>query len=99
MGSYKPFEANKFAVILGSNLKFCRLSKEKFMPAKVLASHLNVTNQQIQKYEAGRNIPSAFRLMQIASFYNVPIDEIVKPDFIYHKTKHNREPINENNNS
>jgi transcriptional regulator with XRE-family HTH domain len=82
-----------FGVLLGGNLKFCRLSKAKFMPQKCLAAALGVTHQQINKYEAGKNIPSAYRLKQMAAFYKVNVDELVNPGFIYNQTKE----LHENN--
>mgnify|MGYP002642563664 CR=1 FL=1 len=58
-----------FCEMLGSNMRFCRL---KFgMPQKSLAYHISVSHQNVQKYEAGDIIPSAYRLKQIADFYKV----------------------------
>ena len=72
-----------FCEMLGSNMRFCRL---KFgQPQKVLAAHIGVSHQNVQKYEAGDIIPSAYRLKQIA----VKTDDLVDPTFIHRSTKSN----------
>ena len=53
-----------FAHMLGGNIRFCRL--RKFRPQKVCAHAIGVTFQQMQKYEAGNNMPTAYRLKMIA---------------------------------
>jgi transcriptional regulator with XRE-family HTH domain len=73
-----------FCEMLGSNMRFCRL---KFgQPQKVLAAHIGVSHQNVQKYEAGDIIPSAYRLKQIADFYKVKTDDLVDPSFIHRST-------------
>ena len=73
--------------MLGSNMRFCRL---KFgMPQKSLAYHIGVSHQNVQKYEAGDIIPSAYRLKQIADFYKVKTDDLIDPTFIHRSTKSN----------
>jgi transcriptional regulator with XRE-family HTH domain len=93
MAKHRSADAHLFGVLLGGNLKFCRLSKAKFMPQKCLAAALGVTHQQINKYEAGKNIPCAYRLAQMADFYKVKVDELISPGFIYNQTKE----VHENN--
>ena len=76
-----------FCEMLGSNMRYCRL---KFgMPQKSLAYHLGVSHQNVQKYEAGDIIPSAYRLKHIADFYKVKTDDLVDPTFIHRSTKTN----------
>jgi transcriptional regulator with XRE-family HTH domain len=76
-----------FCEMLGGNMRFCRL---KFgFPQKSLAYHIGVSHQNIQKYEAGDIIPSAYRLKQIADFYKVKTDDLVDPTFIHRSTKSN----------
>ena len=76
-----------FCEMLGSNMRFCRL---KFgMPQKSLAYHIGVSHQNVQKYEAGDIIPSAYRLKHIAEFYKVKTDDLVDPTFIHRSTKSN----------
>ena len=47
----KSEDSHRFAVMLGSNLKFLRLNRKIFMPQKVPAAHIGVTHQQMNKYE------------------------------------------------
>ena len=56
---------------------------------KVLAFHLGLTFQQVQKYESGKNIPCAYRLTQIADFYKVTPNDLVDPSLIHRSTKNN----------
>ena len=70
-----------FCEMLGGNMRYCRLKNG--MPQKSLAYHLGVSHQNVQKYEAGDIIPSAYRLKQIADFYKVKTDDLsgLKEDF------------------
>ena len=56
---------------LGSKLKLRRLALG--LTQTKVAKAINVTFQQIQKYEKGTNGVSSTRLLQIANFLNVPI--------------------------
>ena len=76
-----------FCEMLGANMRYCRLKDG--MPQKMLAYHLGVSHQNVQKYEAGDIIPSAYRLKQIAAFYKVSMDDLVDPTFIHRSTKPN----------
>ncbi|MBD1150367.1 helix-turn-helix transcriptional regulator [Pelagibacterales bacterium SAG-MED29] len=60
-----------FNVHLGKKLRMRRLSLG-FTQTKV-AQAINVTFQQIQKYEKGTNGVSSNRLMQLSQFLKVPI--------------------------
>ena len=74
-----------FAHMLGGNIRFCRL--RKFKPQKVCAHAIGVTFQQMQKYEAGNNMPTAYRLKMIADFYKVTPNDLLDPGFIHRSTK------------
>jgi transcriptional regulator with XRE-family HTH domain len=63
-------EAN-FNVHLGKKLRMRRLSLG--LTQTKVASAINVTFQQIQKYEKGTNGVSSSRLMQLSNFLKVPI--------------------------
>ena len=89
MAKYKTDDAAKFAKMVGGNMRFLRLNHTPFRPQKVLAHHLGLTFQQVQKYESGKNIPCSYRLVQIADFYKVSPNDLVDPSFIHHKTKNN----------
>ena len=56
---------------LGSKLRMRRLALG--LTQTKIAQAINVTFQQIQKYEKGTNGISSLRLMQLASFLKVPI--------------------------
>ena len=63
-------EAN-FNRHLGSKLRMRRLSLG--LTQTKVAQAINVTFQQIQKYEKGTNGISSLRLMQLANFLKVPV--------------------------
>ena len=63
-------EAN-FNRHLGSKLRMKRLSLG--LTQTKVAQAINVTFQQIQKYEKGTNGISSLRIMQLANFLKVPI--------------------------
>ena len=56
---------------LGNKLKLRRLALG--LTQTKVAKAINVTFQQIQKYEKGTNGVSSSRLMQLANFLKVPI--------------------------
>jgi len=60
-----------FNVHLGKKLRMRRLSLGLTQTKVALA--INVTFQQIQKYEKGTNGVSSSRLIQLSQFLNVPI--------------------------
>ena len=89
MTRHKSEDSHRFAVMLGSNLKFLRLNRKIFMPQKVPAAFIGVTHQQINKYETGKNLPCAYRLTQLANFYKVTPNDILSPSYIHLQTKDN----------
>ena len=70
IGSYYLMELN-FNVHLGKKLRLRRLSLG--LTQTKVAQAINVTFQQIQKYEKGTNGVSSSRLMQLSQFLKVPI--------------------------
>ena len=60
-----------FNIHLGKNLRMRRLSLG--LTQTKVAQAINVTFQQIQKYEKGTNGVSSNRLMQLSGFLKVPI--------------------------
>ena len=89
MAKVKNADAVRFAYMVGANMKYLRLNRKVFMPQKVLAHHIGVTFQQVNKYESGKNIPCAYRLTQIADFYKVTPNDLVNPSYIHEQTKDN----------
>ena len=76
-----------FVRMIGANLKFLRLNRQTFMPQKVVAGALDITHQQINKYETGKNTPCAYRLKQLADFFGVTCNDLVDPSYIVKNTK------------
>jgi transcriptional regulator with XRE-family HTH domain len=62
-------------VVLGQRVRALRM--ERRMSQEVLANHLGVTFQQVQKYEKGVNRISTDRLILIASALNTSVEHIV----------------------
>ena len=76
-----------FVRVIGANLKFLRLNRQTFMPQKVVAAALDITHQQVNKYETGKNTPCAYRLKQLADFFGVTCNDLVDPSYIVKNTK------------
>ena len=89
MSRNKSEDSQRFAAMIGGNLKFLRLNRKVFMPQKVPAAFIGVTHQQINKYETGKNLPCAYRLTQLANFYKVTPNDILSPSYIHLQTKDN----------
>ena len=69
-----------FNTTVGNNIKYLR--KTRNLNQSKVAAALNVSFQQIQKYEKGANGCSGIRLKQLADFFKVGIDVLVDPDMI-----------------
>ena len=65
------------AYIIGLQLKKIRLVNK--MTQTRVAKTINVTFQQIQKYEKGLNICSPIKLLALSDYFNVSFDYWVKP--------------------
>jgi len=59
-------------IYIGGRLRMWRRTMD--VDANVLAAHIGITYQQLQKYEKGTNRISATRLYTISQELNVPID-------------------------
>ena len=75
---------------LGNKLKLRRLALG--LTQTKVAKAINVTFQQIQKYEKGTNGVSSIRLLQLANYLKVPVNYFFE-DFSEYTT--NLEKINE----
>ena len=75
---------------LGSKLKMRRLALG--LTQTKVAQAINVTFQQIQKYEKGTNGISSLRIMQLANFLKIPVVYFFEdfPDYI---ANHNNETV------
>ena len=72
---------------LGNKLKLRRLALG--LTQTKVAKAINVTFQQIQKYEKGTNGISSLRIMQLANFLKVPVVYFFEdfPDYVSGNTK------------
>ena len=86
-------EAN-FNRHLGSKLRLRRLALG--LTQTKVAQAINVTFQQIQKYEKGTNGISSLRIMQLATFLNVPVVYFFEdyPGYLNSENKNSNEDLN-----
>ena len=83
---------------LGSKLKLRRLALG--LTQTKVAKAINVTFQQIQKYEKGTNGVSSIRLLQLSNYLKVPINYFYEdyPDYLINVEKSKEGHININYN-
>ena len=70
----------QFCQMVGANIRFLRIARRLTQTKVSLA--IDVTFQQMQKYEAGTNCLNIYRLYQLANFFKVGVQDIMNPDFI-----------------
>ena len=71
--------------MVGANIRFLRIARRLTQTKVSLA--IDVTFQQMQKYEAGTNCLNTYRLVQLADFFKVGVQDLVNPDFIANNCK------------
>ena len=83
---------------LGNKLKIRRLALG--LTQTKVAKAINVTFQQIQKYEKGTNGVSSIRLLQLSNYLKVPINYFFEdyPDYLINVEKSKEGHININYN-
>ena len=83
---------------LGSKLKLRRLALG--LTQTKVAKAINVTFQQIQKYEKGTNGVSSIRLLQLSNYLKVPINYFFEDfsDYLINIEKSKENPVNVNYN-
>ena len=81
----KTKDYNQFCEMVGANIRFCRIAKKLTQTKVALA--LDLTFQQMQKYESGFNCLNSYRLVQLATFFKVGVQDLVNPDFIANSLK------------
>ena len=83
---------------LGNKLKLRRLALG--LTQTKVAKAINVTFQQIQKYEKGTNGVSSIRLLQLSNYLKVPINYFYEdyPDYLINLEKSKENHINVNYN-
>ena len=82
----KTKEVTDFSKMIGSNLRYIRIHKG--LTQTKVAQALDLTFQQMQKYEAGTNCINAWRLTQLAKFFGFPVTDILDPDLIMKMCKY-----------
>ena len=83
---------------LGNKLKLRRLALG--LTQTKIAKAINVTFQQIQKYEKGTNGVSSIRLLQLSNYLKVPINYFFEdyPDYLINLEKSKEGHLNVNYN-
>ena len=81
---------------LGNRLKLRRLALG--LTQTKVAKAINVTFQQIQKYEKGTNGVSSIRLLQLSNYLKVPINYFFEDfsDYLINIEKSKESPVNVN---
>jgi transcriptional regulator with XRE-family HTH domain len=69
-----------FCKMVGANLRHMRIAK-RLSQAEV-GRAIGIRFQQIQKYEAGTNCLSSWRLKQLAAFFEVSTGDILDNNYI-----------------
>ena len=69
-----------YCKMIGANLRYIRIHRG--LTQTKVAQAINVTFQQMQKYEAGANCINVWRLTQLAKFFKFPVQDILDPDLI-----------------
>jgi len=89
---------NNFNKHLGNKLKLRRLALG--LTQTKVAKAINVTFQQIQKYEKGTNGVSSIRLLQLSNYLKVPINFFFEdyPEYLINIEKSKEEHMNINYN-
>ena len=81
----KTKELTEFSKMIGANLRYIRISKG--LTQTKVSECLDVTFQQMQKYEAGTNCINAWRLTQLSEFFEFSVQDILDPDLIMRMCK------------
>ena len=74
----KTKEHNELCKVVGANIRKMRTDKK--LTQEEVAFALEVTWQQMQKYEYGKNCLSAWRLKQLADLFQVSTMDILEQD-------------------
>ena len=69
-----------YCKMIGANLRYIRIHRG--LTQTKVAQAINVTFQQMQKYEAGTNCINVWRLKQLSKFLKFPVTDILDPDLI-----------------
>lgn len=73
------------ALNVGENIK--KLRAERNVTQEQLAAHLSITYQSVSKWENNVTAPDLYLIPVIADYFEVPIDELFKPNMQGYKNK------------
>ena len=71
----KTTDYKTFCQMVGANLRYCR--NKKSLTQKSTGERIDITHQQVQKYEAGVSCCSAYRLNQMAKIYSMNLGRFI----------------------
>ena len=69
-----------YCKMIGANLRYIRIHRG--LTQTKVAQSIDVTFQQMQKYESGANCINVYRLNQLANFFKFRVQDILDPDLI-----------------
>lgn len=69
---------SELSIIVAENL--ISLRKGKHLTQQELAEKIGYSDKLVSKWESAKSIPTVDKLMQLAQFYDVPLDSIVAKD-------------------
>jgi len=81
----KTKEVTEYSKMVGANLRYIRIHRG--LTQTKVAQALNLTFQQMQKYEAGTNCINVWRLNQLSEFFKFSVLDILDPDLIMRMCK------------
>ena len=81
----KTKEVTEYSKMVGANLRYIRIHRG--LTQTKVAEALNLTFQQMQKYEAGTNCINVWRLNQLSEFFKFSVLDILDPDLIMRMCK------------
>ena len=73
-----------------------RLRKAKGLSQEEFANEINVSRQTVSKWELGTSTPEMDKLMQMANFFNISVDDLVNGEDVTSKVSNKTENNNQN---
>lgn len=70
------YDENKITRVIAKNIRKAR--EARFKTQEHLAKVLNISHQQVQKYEEGKNRISPAKLYILALYFDIPVQEFYK---------------------
>ena len=83
-------EIKDFNAAIGKNL--LKLRKDKKLTQMEVAEKFNYSDKSISKWEKGESMPSVEVLCELAEFYGVTLDDLIKDEFEYSTNPEQKKP-------